>query len=340
MTVPVEPAIAEAMALAIETSRAAMGVSSPNPPVGAVILDRDGAVVGVGHTQPLGGPHAEVMALRAAGDAARGGTAVVTLEPCNHTGRTGPCSQALLDAGIARVRYGVADPNPAAAGGADFLRAAGIDVIGDTGELSVRSGPLGAWLFRAEHGRPMVIAKIASTLDGRVAAPDRTSKWITGPQAREHAHAVRSGLDAIVIGTGTALTDDPSLTARRTDGSLYPHQPVKVVLGQRDLTADAQLRGGPAPLIHVRSHDPADVLAAVPDALRVLVEGGPQIIGAFLAADLVDQLHIYLAPMLLGDGFPSVLDQTVATLTEAHHFRRDSVTALGDDLLITLSKTS
>ncbi|GAA4739766.1 bifunctional diaminohydroxyphosphoribosylaminopyrimidine deaminase/5-amino-6-(5-phosphoribosylamino)uracil reductase RibD [Gordonia alkaliphila] len=327
----------QAMATAIAASQAAVGVSSPNPPVGAVILDADGAVVGVGHTQPVGGPHAEVMALRQAGPAARGGTAVVTLEPCNHTGRTGPCAQALLDAGVAEVRYAVADPNPQASGGAAALAAAGVTVAGGLGEADARRGPLRHWLFRQEHGRPFVTAKIAATLDGRIAAPDRTSQWITGPQSREHAHARRAQLDAIVIGTGTALADDPSLTARRPDGTLHTHQPTRVVLGTRDLPPDAGLRDGAAPLVQVHSHDPRDVLAALPDALWILVEGGPGIVGAFLAAELVDEVQVYLAPTILGAGHSAVHDATVTTLSQAHHLRRESVTELGEDLLITLS---
>ena len=338
MTPPVVPeAVDRAMLLAVETSAAAQGASSPNPPVGAVILDSDGATAGVGHTQPPGGPHAEVMALRQAGQAARGGTAVVTLEPCNHTGRTGPCAQALLDAGIAAVYYAVADPNPQAAGGAETLTSAGVTAVGGLRESEVRRGPLGPWLFRQRHDRPMVTAKIAATLDGRIAAPDRTSKWITGPQAREHAHAQRARLDAIVIGTGTALADDPALTARRPDGSLYDHQPVRVVLGTRELPPDGRLRDGTAPLVQVRSHDPREVLEALPDALWVLVEGGPGIIGAFLAAGLVDQVQAYLAPTILGDGHPAVLDRSVTTLAQAHRLHRESVTELGDDLLVTLT---
>lgn len=328
--------IAEAMALALEASRGAQGASSPNPPVGAVILDAAGAVAGVGYTRPPGGPHAEITALREAGAAARGGTAVVTLEPCNHTGRTGPCSRALLDAGIAAVRYAVADPNPAAAGGAAFLAAAGVDVRGGIAADEVRRGPLRPWLFRQRHGRPLVTAKLAATLDGRIAAPDGSSRWITGPQARAHAHAQRAHLDAIVIGTGTALADDPALTARRPDGTLHPHQPARVVLGTRDLPAGARLRGDEAPFVQVRSHDPHDVLAALPDALWVLVEGGPGILGAFLAAGLVDEVQAYLAPTLLGAGAPAVLDATVTSLSQAHRFRRAAVAELGEDLLVTL----
>ncbi|MDS1113661.1 bifunctional diaminohydroxyphosphoribosylaminopyrimidine deaminase/5-amino-6-(5-phosphoribosylamino)uracil reductase RibD [Gordonia westfalica] len=331
--------IAAAMDRAVEASYAAMGVSSPNPPVGAVILAADGTLAGVGATQPPGGPHAEVMALRAAGDAARGGTAIVTLEPCNHTGRTGPCSQALIEAGIAEVHYAVSDPNPVAAGGADALRAAGIRVTGGVGTDVVENGPLRPWLTRQRLGRPMVTAKMAAGVDGRIAAPDGTSQWITGPAARDHAHGQRSRLDAIVIGTGTALADNPTLTARTSDGGLYPHQPSRVVLGRRDLPADANLRddtGGP--LVRVESHEPADVLAALPDALWVLVEGGPHILGAFFDADLVDEVHAYVAPMVLGAGRSSVEIPGVTTLSDARRFETSGVATLGDDVLITLTR--
>ncbi len=328
------------MRRALAESAKAWGTSSPNPPVGAVILDVDGMVVGVGHTQPPGGPHAEVMALRDAGAAALGGTAVVTLEPCNHTGRTGPCAQALIDAGVAAVHYAVADPNPAASGGALTLREAGVDVVGEVLADVVEAGPLRGWLSRQRHGRPLVTLKLAATLDGRIAAPDRTSQWITGPQAREHAHLQRSRADAIVVGTGTAITDDPSLAARRAEGDLYPHQPTRVVMGMRDIADTARLRDGTSAFVHVRSHDPRDVIDALPEASWVIVEGGPSIAGAFLAAGLVDEVHAYLAPTLLGGGAAAVADPTVGTLADAHRFLRAGVETLGDDLLVVLRPTS
>jgi len=336
--VSVDPILDEAMARAIAESGAAMGSSSPNPPVGAVVIGARGEVIAVGHTQPVGGPHAEVVALTAAGEAARGATVVVTLEPCNHTGRTGPCSRALIDAGVARVVYALADPNPLAAGGAQALRDAGIAVVAGFGSEIAADGPLRAWLHRQRTGRPLVIAKIATTLDGRVAAPDGTSQWITGAQARADAHVVRGGLDAIVVGTGTVLADDPSLTARTADGSLGAHQPVRIVLGNRDLPPGARVFDDAAPTRQVRSHDPHDVLAAVPDALTVLVEGGPAVIGAFLAAGLVDEVHAYLAPTILGAGAAAVDDPTVATLAQAHRFTPVEVRRLGADVRLTLRR--
>lgn len=326
------------MHLAIDESRRAEGISSPNPPVGAVLLAPDGSVVGRGHTQPVGGPHAEVMALRAAGDAARGATAVVTLEPCNHTGRTGPCSQALLDAGVAAVYYAIDDPNPAAAGGADTLRAAGVTAVGGIENAAAEAGPLRGWLHRQRHGRPFVTAKIAATVDGRIAAPDHTSQWITGPEARARAHEQRARLDAIIVGTGTVVADDPALTARDPNGDLRIHQPTRVVMGNRDIPPGARVSDRSAPLTHVRTHDPAHVLAALDDALWVLVEGGPRIIGAFLAADLVDEVEAYFAPTVLGAGASSVDIPSVRTLSDARRFTTTGVERLGDDVLIRMHR--
>ncbi|MGV9858442.1 bifunctional diaminohydroxyphosphoribosylaminopyrimidine deaminase/5-amino-6-(5-phosphoribosylamino)uracil reductase RibD [Gordonia sp. NPDC003425] len=328
-------ALDTSMRAAIEESVRALGSSSPNPPVGAVIHASDGTLIGVGHTRPPGGPHAEIVALDQAGAAARGGTAIVTLEPCNHTGRTGPCSEALIEAGIARVVYAVADPNPTATGGAARLRAAGVDVIGGWLADEVSAGPLRNWLFAQRHGRPLVTVKTAATLDGRIAAPDGTSRWITGPAARARVHRQRAQLDAIVVGTGTVLRDDPALTARRPDGSLADHQPIRVAMGARDIPRTARVYDDSAPFRHVRTHDPSELLAALPDATWVLVEGGPAIIGAFLDADLVDEVEAYIAPLILGAG-PAAVSRPVTTLADAARFHTASAERVGDDVLIRL----
>ncbi|MEE4022972.1 bifunctional diaminohydroxyphosphoribosylaminopyrimidine deaminase/5-amino-6-(5-phosphoribosylamino)uracil reductase RibD [Gordonia sp. PKS22-38] len=325
------------MHLAIDESRRAQGISSPNPPVGAVIIAQDGTVLGRGFTQPPGGPHAEVMALASAGAGARGAIAVVTLEPCDHTGRTGPCTAALRDAGVVAVYYAIDDPNPRAAGGAGTLRDAGLRVVGGVEAAAVAAGPLRPWLFRQRTGRPMVTAKIASGVDGRVAAPDGTSQWITGEPARRRAHRQRARLDAIVVGTGTVWRDDPALTARDEDGGLLPHQPARVVMGFRDLPAGARIADDAAPTRHFRTHEPADVLAGLEDALWVLVEGGPSVIGAFLAAGLVDEIEVYLAPLVLGAGAASVEVPGVESLADANRFSLVSVETLGDDVLIRLA---
>jgi diaminohydroxyphosphoribosylaminopyrimidine deaminase/5-amino-6-(5-phosphoribosylamino)uracil reductase len=326
--------VADAMALAVEASESARGISSPNPAVGAVILDAGGAVVGIGSTRPPGGPHAEIVALAEAGDRARGGTAVVTLEPCNHTGRTGPCSQALIDAGIAAVVHAVADPNPLASGGAAALRAAGIRVEQGIGEIAVRQGPLRAWLHKQRTGRPHVTWKYAATLDGRSAAADGTSQWITGPQARAHVHAERAKLDAIVVGTGTVLADDPRLTARRPDGTLAPHQPVRVVVGSRSIPSTAAIRGTDAPTVFLDTHDPAAVIDALSEHTDIQIEGGPTLAGAFLAAGLVDRVVAYVAPAVLGSGPTAVENAGIGTIADAIRFRTETVTMIGNDILI------
>ncbi|OZC43949.1 bifunctional diaminohydroxyphosphoribosylaminopyrimidine deaminase/5-amino-6-(5-phosphoribosylamino)uracil reductase RibD [Rhodococcoides fascians A21d2] len=326
--------ITDAMNLAIEASESARGISAPNPAVGAVILDARGTVVGVGSTRPPGGPHAEIVALAEAGDRARGGTAVVTLEPCDHTGRTGPCSQALIEAGIATVVHAVADPNPLASGGAETLRGAGIRVEQGIGEREVRQGPLRAWLHKQRTGRPHVTWKYAATLDGRSAAADGTSQWITGPEARAHVHAERAKLDAIVVGTGTVLADDPRLTARRLDGSLALHQPVRVVVGSRQIPANAAIRGSEAPTVFLDTHDPAAVIEALGEHTDVQIEGGPTLAGAFLAAGLIDRVVAYVAPAVLGSGPAAVENAGIGTIADAIRFRTETVTMIGNDILI------
>lgn len=325
-----------ALLIAIDAADRVRGTTSPNPPVGAVVLDRGGIIAGVGGTAPVGGAHAEVTALRAAGDRARGGTAVVTLEPCDHTGRTGPCTRALLDAGIARVVYAVSDPNPRAAGGADTLRAAGVDVVAGVGADLVARGPLRAWLHRQRTGRAHVTWKFAAGLDGRSAAADGTSAWITGPDARARVHAERAKLDAIVVGTGTVLADDPHLTARHPDGSLVDRQPLRVVVGLRKIPSTARVLDDAAETVVLRTRDPHEVLAALADRPDVLLEGGPHLAGAFLAAGLVDRIQAYLAPVLLGAGVAAVQDAGVHTIAQALRFERESVETVGPDLLLTL----
>jgi diaminohydroxyphosphoribosylaminopyrimidine deaminase/5-amino-6-(5-phosphoribosylamino)uracil reductase len=222
-------------------------VTGGNPQVGAVLLDAAGTVVAEGWHRGAGTPHAEVDALSKVADAT-GLTAVVTLEPCNHTGRTGPCSVALIEAGVERVVYAISDPGHESAGGAQRLRDAGVEVLGGVlaGEAETF---LHVWLTSVRRGRPWVTVKWASTLDGRAAAADGTSKWITGTAARQRVHEQRAASDAILTGTGTVLADDPSLTARGDAGELMPHQPVPVVVGERSIPADAALRRHPAGLI-------------------------------------------------------------------------------------------
>jgi diaminohydroxyphosphoribosylaminopyrimidine deaminase/5-amino-6-(5-phosphoribosylamino)uracil reductase len=327
---------ARAMRRAITLSETARGSTSPNPPVGAVIVDALGEVVGEGATQPPGGPHAEVMALRQAGEHARGATAFVTLEPCAHHGRTPPCAVALIAAGVAAVHYAVADPNPVAAGGAHTLRAAGIDVQQGLLAGDVELGPLRAWLHFARTGRPHVTWKYASTLDGRVAAADGTSRWISSPESRAEVHALRGGIDAIMVGTGTVLADDPALTARAADGTLARHQPLRVVVGTGEIPAGARVLDGSAETVRVRSHDPDAVLALLAErgVVDLLLEGGPRLAGAFVGAGRVDRILAYLAPALLGSGPMALGDAGVSTITGVHRWSVERVTMSGGDVRV------
>lgn len=320
-----------AISAAIEAGEAVRGTTSPNPPVGCAIVSASGALIATGATSPAGGPHAEVNALREAGERARGATAVVTLEPCNHTGRTGPCAQALVEAGITRVVYFTADPNDAAAGGADYLRAHGVEVDFQP----VRVAALQPWLRSVRHNRPSVTLKFASTLDGFTAATDGTSKWITGDEARELAHEDRAKLDAIIVGTGTAIADDPSLTARFPDGSLRGHQPRRVVVGRREVPEGNLTRLG-----FEQYATPEEALEALWEtgARDVLVEGGATLAASFLELDLVDAVQAYIAPALLGAG-RGVLDRAIAgTIADARRFRTTFVRPVGNDVFIEMER--
>jgi len=307
-----------------------------NPQVGCVILDAAGTQIAEGWHRGAGTAHAEVDALsKLAPGAAHGATAVVTLEPCNHTGRTGPCAQALIDAGIARVVYAVSDPGDESAGGAERLRAAGVAV--QAGLLADESAALIAdWMAAARLGRPVVTLKWASSLDGRAAADDGSSQWITGPTARSDVHRRRAASDAILVGTGTVLADDPSLTARDADGELLSEQPVPVVIGTRSLPASAALFRHPQPPLVFATTDLAEVLRDLhAHGIRhAFIEGGPTLASAFVAAGLVDRYLIYLAPTLLGGSRTALGEIGVSGIAEQHRLTIDSIERLGDDLLV------
>ncbi len=324
------------MRAALALSETVRGTTSPNPPVGAVILDADGTRVGEGATRPPGGAHAEVEALREAGARARGGTAVVTLEPCAGHGRTPPCVDALREAGVRTVRYAVADPHPAGAGGHAALRDAGVDVEGGLLAEEARQGPLRAWLHRVRTGRPHVTFKYAAGLDGRVAAADRTSRWISGPVSRAQVHAMRAAADAVVVGTGTVLADDPRLTVRGADGTPAGRQPLRVVVGTREIPPEAAVRDSSAETLRVRTRDPDEVLAALDERgiVDVLLEGGPALAGAFVAAHRVDRIVAFVAPVLLGAGPAALGEAGVSTITEAHRWRVERATMSGEDVRI------
>jgi diaminohydroxyphosphoribosylaminopyrimidine deaminase/5-amino-6-(5-phosphoribosylamino)uracil reductase len=304
--------------------------------VGCVLLDASGATLAEGWHRGAGTPHAEVDALMRAGAAARGATAVVTLEPCNHAGQTGPCAQALLVAGVRRVVYAQSDPNPLAAGGAATLVQGGVEVVG--GVLAAEAAALNeAWDFAMRHGRPLVTWKAASTLDGRVAAADGSSRWITGAEARTDVHALRATVDAVLVGTGTALADDPALTVRGAGGVPAPRQPLRVVMGRRPVPEGAALRDGRAPLLVFPTESPAQVLAALAaqQVQHVLLEGGPTLAAAFVRAGLVDRVVWYVAPVLLGAGPAALADLGIASIGGAVRLEVDDVARVGHDVRIT-----
>jgi diaminohydroxyphosphoribosylaminopyrimidine deaminase/5-amino-6-(5-phosphoribosylamino)uracil reductase len=305
--------------------------ADPNPRVGCVVVDPRGAVAGVGHHQGAGSAHAEVVALTEAGARARGGTAYVSLEPCGHTGRTPPCTHALVEAGVARVVYARADPDPRAAGGAAWLSGQGVraeQVALDAADELVRH-----WAFAVSAGRPWVTWKVASTLDGRVAAVDGTSAWVTSPQARADVHELRSRCGAVVVGTGTALADDPSLTARYPDGTLRDRQPLRVVVGARDLPPSARVQ----PALLLRSEGPDEVVAALHTrgVRRALLEGGPTLAAAFWRAGLVDEVITYVAPALLGSGATAVGDLGITTIDDIARLELTDLAQVGPDVRLT-----
>lgn len=331
-----------AMRRALELAASPGVPLGPNPRVGCVLLAADGSTLAEGHHRGAGTPHAEVDALRRAGTAARGATAVVTLEPCDHTGRTGPCSQALLAAGLRRVVFAQPDTSPVATGGAATLRAAGVEVEG--GLLQDEARALNrAWTFAVDHGRPFVTWKFATTLDGRSAAADGTSRWVSGPQARRDTHRLRALCDVMLVGTGTVAVDDPLLTVRDGDDRPLPHQPLRVVMGERDLDPGRRVLGADAETLHLRTHDPRVVLdeVFVRGRQHVFLEGGPTVAAAFLRAGLVDEVVAYVAPMLLGAGRSAVGDLGIGTIADALRLTVSDVAVLGQgtDATVRLTMT-
>ncbi|MFH9084849.1 bifunctional diaminohydroxyphosphoribosylaminopyrimidine deaminase/5-amino-6-(5-phosphoribosylamino)uracil reductase RibD [Streptomyces sp. NPDC017673] len=347
------------MRRAVELAATALGRTSPNPVVGCVVLGADGTPAGEGFHRGAGQPHAEVEALAAAGERARGGTAVVTLEPCAHQGRTGPCAEALLRAGIARVVYAVPDPDATAAGGARRLRDAGVEVAGGVLRAEAERGNE-LWLTAVRRGRPCVTWKFGGTLDGRAAAPDGTSRWITGSASRQDAHALRAAHDAVLVGSGTLRTDDPHLGLRH---GVAGAPPLRVVLDRHgtippharvlDDTAPTVVVTGPdtpAPklpegheVLRVPVTDGALDLAVLLDGLwargvrSVLLEGGARLAASCVAQGLLDRVVAYMAPLVLGAAARPVLgDFGAPTLMAGLRLRLGEVTRLGDDVRLLL----
>ena len=318
-----------AMRRALELAATPGVPTGPNPRVGCVLLDDDGRTVAEGFHRGAGSAHAEVDALTAAGERARGTTAVVTLEPCNHTGRTGPCAQALIAAGVRRVVHAQRDPNPVAAGGAETLREAGIEVV--DGLLADDARALNrVWTFAVETGRPFVTWKFATTLDGRSAAADGTSRWVSGTAARRDTHRLRALADTMLVGTNTVEVDDPQLTVRDAHDRPLPHQPLRAVMGLRDLAPDRRVLDDRAETVHLRTRDPHEALRALRerDRQHVFLEGGPTLAAAFLRQSLVDEVVVYVAPFLLGAGQQAVADLGITTIADAWRPRVVDLTVL------------
>jgi len=310
-----------------------------NPQVGAVILNAAGDVIGEGFHKGSGTAHAEVVALNQAlagkQSLEAGATAVVTLEPCNHTGKTGPCAKALIDAGVSKVVFASSDPGQDSSGGAKTLSAAGVQV--ESGVFEEKANQqLRVWLTATKSKRPFVTLKWASSLDGRAAAEDGTSKWISGPESRADAHKRRSEVDAILVGTGTAMVDDPELTARKPDGTLFETQPVRVVLGERELPSSLRVFNSDAETLTLKTQSIHGALDELHERgiKHVMVEGGPTLASRFVQLDLVDEFLVYLAPKLLGGEKLSIGSIDVPSIDKAKQLEFFEIKQLGDDVLL------
>jgi diaminohydroxyphosphoribosylaminopyrimidine deaminase/5-amino-6-(5-phosphoribosylamino)uracil reductase len=319
------------MQRAIALSENGLGRTAPNPIVGAVIIGTDGSVIAEGfHDRASCADHAEVVALKIAGDKARGATMYVTLEPCNHTGATAPCTQAIIDAGIKSVVYAVADPNPVAAGGAAVLKAAGIDVVAGVGVDEVTHSNR-AWLTKIIKGRPFITWKVAATLDGKVAASDGTSQWITNEASRADVQKVRRSVDAIMVGTQTVIADNPHLVPH--DGAAIKN-PVRIVCGTQELPKDANVFNDATPTKVIASKD-LGVIASELLALgvnHILLESGPTLATALLQAGMLDELMLYQGASVLGAGKSFVADLGITTVNNSMSMQRISTETFGDDV--------
>ena len=353
------------MARALELARGVEGTTNPNPPVGAVVV-RDGRVVGEGATLPPGGPHAEVVALRKAGELAQGATLYVTLEPCSHHGRTPPCVDAVIGAGVSEVRVAIVDANPRVGGtGVELLRARGVVVeVGDgEAEAGVLAAPHAKFIT---VGRPLVTAKFAMSLDGKIATRTGDSKWITSEASRRYVHELRARSDAIMAGIGTVLADDPQLTARDADGTPLPRQPLRVIVDSSGRTpSDAALVAQPGETLVAVADAGSDsrlglekagaevFTAGGPDGrvdldelmdelgrreiTSLLVEGGGTLLGALFDSGLVDRVVAFVAPVIIGgsSAVSAVGGDGVARMAEAARLSNVRIETIGDDVVVT-----
>jgi diaminohydroxyphosphoribosylaminopyrimidine deaminase/5-amino-6-(5-phosphoribosylamino)uracil reductase len=319
------------MGRALDLALLGLGRTGTNPIVGAVLV-RDDVVIGEGHHEALGGPHAEIIAIQQAGEAARGSSLFVTLEPCAHFGRTGPCVDAIIEAGIKEVFVAAHDPNPIASGGADRLESAGIQVyVGALRERALWENR--AWRHWVENGRPYVIWKVAASIDGRIAAADGSSQWISCAESRQDVHAIRGASHAIITGTGTVLRDDPEMSVR--DGS--GRTPLRVVVGDRDVPPDAKIFTGPQETILVKNRSPQHLIEELNsrNVVQAMLECGPRMAARWLEDGAIDELVVYTAPILLGGGPALFSDLRVASINEKRQLQLHDVVRFGSDLRAT-----
>ncbi len=344
LSMPPKAALTHALAAA---SKAALQGprTGGNPQVGCAILSPAGRLLSMGYHRGAGSPHAEVDALANLKEDTGSAdlTAVVTLEPCNHTGKTPPCTHALIEAGIKNVIWAADDPNPKAAGGGEYLRSQGINAC-SAAEVGIDENVLASaqevsahWVQATRRGRPWTIAKVAQTLDGYCAAKDGSSQWITNRLSRAYAHRIRSRVDVIIAGTGTVIADNPQLSARLTDGRKLPHQPRPLIIGNREIPTESYLAGKAE---QARTHDLKAVLESCYQRGEIfaLLEGGPTLVTAALKAGLVDELHVYLAPRLLGAGRKGIGDLGITSLNGSRDFSLLQVKELGGDVFLALEK--
>jgi len=322
-----------AMQRAIALSEKGLGKCAPNPIVGAVILDASGKIVSEGfHDRMTSKDHAEVVAIKSAGDQTKGATMVVTLEPCNHTGSTGPCTQAIIDCGISTVVFAVKDPNIVAAGGADALRAAGIKVV--DGVLAREAAYANrAWLSKITKKRPFFVWKVATTLDAKIAASDGTSKWISNEVSRSDVQRLRRESDAILVGTNTVIVDNPHLIPRG-EFSGFSSNPIRIIFGEGNVPADSKVFDSAAETVQIKSRDLSELVSKLNELSvnQVFVEAGTTLASAMIAGGLLDELVIYQAPALLGSGKPFYSDDSKSTIEDQMRLEHISTEVLAGDV--------
>jgi diaminohydroxyphosphoribosylaminopyrimidine deaminase/5-amino-6-(5-phosphoribosylamino)uracil reductase len=322
-----------AMQRAIALSEKGLGKCAPNPIVGAVILDASGKIVGEGfHDRMSSKDHAEVVAIKNAGNLAKGATMVVTLEPCNHIGSTGPCTQAIIDSGISTAVFAVSDPNVVAAGGADALRAAGIKVV--DGVLAKEASYANrAWLTKITKKRPFFVWKVATTLDAKIAASDGTSKWISNEVSRSDVQRLRRESDAILVGTNTVIVDNPHLIPRG-EFSGFSSNPIRIIFGEGNVPADSKVFDSAAETVQIKSRDLSELVSKLNElnVNQVFVEAGTTLASAMIAGGLLDELVIYQAPALLGSGKPFYSDDSKSTIEDQMRLEHISTEVLAGDV--------